>query len=52
VHHDSGDDRQGCNNGEGIPEYRCYPKFGRIEDEVIQRHKEDEERRSKWNALI
>jgi hypothetical protein len=25
----------GCNNGVCIPEYSCYPKEGRIEDEEI-----------------
>jgi hypothetical protein len=52
MRHDKGYDGQGCNNGECIPECRYYPEFGRIEDEeVIQRHKEIEERYRKRNAL-
>ena len=50
--HNNGYDGHGCNNGECIPECRYYPKFGRIEDEeVIQRHKEIEERYRMLNAL-
>ena len=45
VRHDNGYDGQGCNDGKCVPECRYYPKFGRIEDEeVIQRHKDIEER--------
>ncbi len=52
MRHDNGYDGQGCNNGECIPECRYYPEYGRIEDEeVIQRHKEIEERSRKWNAI-
>jgi hypothetical protein len=48
---ESGYDGQGCNNGECIPECRYYSKLGRIEDEVIQRHKVIEECYRKLNAL-
>ena len=52
MRHDNGYDRQGCNNGECIPECRYYSKFGRIEDEeIIRRYKEVEECYRKLNAL-
>jgi hypothetical protein len=52
MRHNNGYDGRGCNDGECIPECRYYPKFGRIEDEeVIQSHKEIEERYRKRNAL-
>ena len=53
MRHDNGYDGQGCNNGKCVPECRFYPKFGRIEDgEIIQRHKEVEERYRKRNAIV
>ena len=53
MHHNNGYGGQGCSNCKCIPECRYYPEYGRIEDEeVIQRHKEFEERYSKRNAII
>jgi hypothetical protein len=50
---ENGYDGSGCNNGKCMPECRYYANFGRIEDEeVIQRHKEIEERYRKRNAII
>jgi hypothetical protein len=49
---ESGYDGYGCKNGVCVPKCRYYPEYGRIEDEVIQRHKEIEERYRKRNAII
>jgi hypothetical protein len=53
--HDYNDDGslKGC-TGEGcVPECRFYPEYGRIEDdEVIQEHREIEERCKKNNEII
>jgi hypothetical protein len=50
----NGYDGKGCDSSHGgcIPECRFYPKTGRIEDlEVIQKHRELEERYRKNNAI-
>ena len=49
----SGYDGKGCNNGVCVPECRYYSEYGRIEDEeVIQRHREAEERHRKENTMV
>jgi hypothetical protein len=51
----NGYDGKGCDSSHGgcVPECRFYPKTGRIEDlEVIQKHRELEERYRKNNAIV
>jgi hypothetical protein len=52
----NGYDGQGCNqftNPSCIPECRFYPEIGRIEDqEVIQKHREREQRYKDNNAIV
>jgi hypothetical protein len=50
----NGYDGQGCNQFTGcVPECRFYPETGKIEDfEVIQKHRELEERYRDNNAII
>jgi hypothetical protein len=44
---------KGCHDQRCIPECRFYPEYGRIEDEeVVQRHKEIEQRYRQANAIV